>query len=363
MAQQKRDYYEVLGISRGATDEDIKRAFRQKAMQYHPDRNKEEGANEKFKECAEAYEVLSDVDKRASYDRYGHAGTNFGAGGFNYNSYANFDFGNLGDIFEQFFGGASGASTNRKNAGLQRGQSITMNITLEFEEASLGAEKEIEIKRDEHCSECGGSGARKGTSPKTCVACGGSGEVYQVQRSIFGQFKNTVLCSECSGRGKIIEDKCPVCRGSGVTYNKRKLAVKIPAGVSDGSQVRLSGEGYAGLNGGPSGHAYLNISVRPHKFFEREDNDIIYEMPLNFSQAALGDEIEVPTLYGNEKVKVPAGTPSGKEFRLKGKGVAFLNGNGKGDQLVYAVLQTPKKLSEEQKNLLEKLAKTFKNEK
>ncbi|MCL2474818.1 MAG: molecular chaperone DnaJ [Chloroflexi bacterium] len=364
MAQQKRDYYEVLGISRSATDEDIKKAFRQKAMQYHPDRNKEEDANEKFKECAEAYEVLSDASKRAAYDRYGHASTNFGAGGFNYNNYANFDFGNLGDIFEQFFGGAtSTSSSSRKNAGLKHGQSITMSITLDFEEAALGAEKEIEIKRDEHCSECGGSGARKGTSPQTCPTCSGSGEVYQVQRSIFGQFKNAVLCNECNGRGKIINDKCPVCRGNGVTYNKRKLAVKIPAGVFDGSQVRLSGEGYAGPNGSPSGHAYLNISVKSHKFFEREGDDIIYEMPINFAQAALGDEIEVPTLYGSEKIKVPAGTPSGKEFRLKGKGVASLNGGNKGDQLVYAILQTPKKLSDEQKNLLEKLAHTFKNEK
>lgn len=357
MPQQKRDYYEVLGVSRQATDDEIKKAFRSKAMQYHPDRNKEEGAADKFKECAEAFEVLSNAEKRTSYDRFGHAGTNFGAGGFSGN-YTNFDFGNLGDIFEQFFGG-SGFGSSAKKHTQTRGQSITTNLTLEFAEAVLGVEKEIEIKRDERCTECGGSGAKKGTTAKTCSVCNGTGEVVQVQRSIFGQFRNTVICGNCHGRGTVIEEPCSVCHGSGVTYNKRKIMVKIPAGVDDGSQVRLSGEGYAGANGAPNGHVYFNISVRSHKFFSRQGLNIIYEMPINFAQAALGQDIVVPTLYGEETVKVPAGTQSGKEFRLKGKGIPSLENSSKGDQVIIACVQTPRKLSKEQKELLEKLSQTF----
>ena len=357
---QKRDYYDVLGVSRQATDDDIKKAFRSKAMQYHPDRNKDEGASEKFKECAEAFEVLSNSEKRASYDRFGHAGTDFGA---NFNSsYSNFDFGNLGDIFEQFFGGASGFGSSSKKKAARQGQSITMDLTLDFSEAVLGVEKEIEVKRDERCSECNGSGAKKGSAPKTCSICHGTGEVVQIQRSIFGQFRNAVLCGNCQGRGTIIEEPCSNCRGSGVVYTKRKIMVKIPAGVDDGSQVRLSGEGYAGANGAPNGNIYFDIAVRSHKLFNREGQNIIYEMPVNFAQAALGQDIIVPTIYGDEKIQIPPGTQDGKEFRLKGKGVPSLNGLSKGDQINIVSVQTPKKLSKEQKELFEKLSKTFKDD-
>jgi len=357
----KRDYYEVLGVSRQATDEEIKKAFRSKAMQYHPDRNAEPEAAEKFKECAEAFEILSDGERRANYDRFGHAASNFGAGGFSSN-YANFDFGNLGDIFEQFFGAAGGFGGSTRKRTNRQGQSITMDLNLDFAEAVLGVEKEIEVKRDECCSDCNGSGAKKGTSPQTCPQCNGSGEVVQVQRSVFGQFRNTTICSNCQGRGTIINDPCLSCRGSGVVFNKRKIVVKIPAGVDNGSQVRLSGEGYAGSFGAPSGHIYFNITVRSHKFFQREGQEIYYEMPLNFAQAALGCDITAPTLYGDEKIKVPSGTQNGKEFRLKGKGAPSLNGYTKGDQVCVVSIQTPKKLSREQKELFEKLSATFTEE-
>jgi molecular chaperone DnaJ len=349
MPATKRDYYEVLGVARGATDEEIKKAFRRLAFQFHPDRNKENGAEEKFKEINEAYEVLSDADKRATYDRFGHAGSPFGAGfeGFS-------GFGGFGDIFETFFGG--GATTRR---GPQRGADLRYDLTLEFEEAVFGCEKELSVPRTEVCGTCNGSRSAPGSQPARCTNCSGSGEVRRVQQSIFGQFVNVTSCDRCRGEGRVITDPCPQCRGNGVERKIRKIQVRIPAGVDEGTQIRLSGEGEAGARNGPAGNLYVSISVRPHERFRRHENDIICELPINFAQAALGDEIEVETLDGPVNLKIPAGTQSHKVFEIRNKGVPNLRGSGRGDFLVVARVVTPQKLNDGQKKLFRELAKTF----
>jgi molecular chaperone DnaJ len=347
----KRDYYDVLGLDRNASDEEIRKAFRRLAFQYHPDRNREDGASEKFKEINEAYEVLSDPNKRAKYDRFGFAGGgDFFGGGFE-----GFDFGGLGDIFETFFGGSTGTARR----GPRTGGEVSINLSITFEEAALGTEKEIEIQRIEDCSICHGTGAKEGTAPKTCPNCQGSGQVYQVQRSVFGSFRNVIICSQCRGEGKIITDPCSNCRGTGREKFKRKIEVKIPAGVDNGLGVRLRGEGDTGERGGRPGDLFVTLQVQPHKFFRREGNKIIYDLKANFAQAALGYEVMVPTLYGEEKLKIPAGSQSGEIFRLKNKGVANLNRGGRGDQLVNFRLITPDKLSSRQKRLFEELAETL----
>ncbi len=350
----KRDYYQVLGIARNATDEEIKKAFRKLAFKYHPDRNREDGAAEKFKEVNEAYEALSDPDKRATYDRFGHGGAPgvFGRG------FEGFDFGGFGDIFDAFFGGATTATRQAP----QRGADLRYRLTISFEEAAFGCEKEINISRIENCSLCQGVGSRPGSQPSRCPNCNGTGQVRRVQQSIFGRFTHTATCSQCHGDGRIITEPCPQCRGTGREKPKRSLLVKIPAGVDDGSQIRLTGEGEAGTRGGPSGNLYVTLSVKPHEFFSRDGDNILYELPINFAQAALGVEVEVPTLDGKTKLKVPAGSQTGKVFQLKGKGIPHLYRGGRGDQLVALFVATPESLTKKQRQLLEELANSLTSE-
>ena len=343
----KRDYYEVLGISRSATDEAVKRAFRKLAFKYHPDHNRESGAEERFKEINEAYEVLSDPEKRGSYDRFGHAGSQgWGQPGFE-------GFGGLGDIFEAFFGGA----TASRRRGPQPGADLGCKITISLEEAAFGCEKEVEIGRTENCSLCHGVGNQPGRQPATCPNCNGAGQVRRVQRSIFGQFAHIVTCERCQGQGRIITDPCHQCRGTGKERHTRKIAVKIPPGIDNGSQIRLSGEGDAGKWGGPPGNLYVTVSLRKHKLFVRQDDDILYELPINFAQAALGDEVKVPTLDGKVMLKIQPGTQSGMVFKLKGKGIPHLWGGGYGNELVRVTVVTPQFLDENQRQLFQELAK------
>jgi len=347
----KRDYYEVLGVSRNATPEEIKKAFRKLAFQYHPDRNRDGGAEEKFKEVNEAYEVLSDDDKRAAYDRFGHSG----AEGFFGRGFEGFDFGGFGDIFEAFFGGAG---TSARQAP-RRGNDLRYRVSISFEEAALGCEREIEIKRTEVCSTCYGTGSKPGSQPGRCPSCDGTGQIRRVQRSLFGQFINTSICSQCHGEGKIITDPCQDCKGTGLQKQKRRIAVTVPPGVDDGNGIKLRGEGDAGSRGGTPGNLYVVLSVAKHEFFVREGDNVLFELPVNFAQAALGTEVEVPTLYGNEKLKIPAGSQTGKVFRLKDKGIPHLHGSGRGDHLVRLVVVTPESLNKEQRKLFEELAKNL----
>ena len=350
----KRDYYEVLGVSRDATDEEIKRAFRKLAFKYHPDRNREDRSAEKFKEVNEAYEVLSDANKRAAYDRFGHDGAAglFGQGfeGFDFGG-----FGGFGDIFEAFFGGTS---TKTRRAP-QRGNDLRYKVVISFEEAALGCEKEIDVTRTEICSTCHGTGSKPGSQPSRCPGCDGTGQIRRVQRSLFGQFINTAVCSRCHGDGRIITDPCRECKGTGFQKQRRRVSVRVPAGVDDGTAIRLSGEGDAGTRGGSAGNLYVVLSVAKHEFFTREGDYVIYELPVNFAQAALGTEVEVPTLYGNGKLKIPPGSQTGKVFRLKDKGIPHLHGSGRGDQLVKLLVVTPESLTREQRQLFEELAKSL----
>jgi molecular chaperone DnaJ len=347
----KRDYYEVLGVSRDATDEEIKRAFRKLAFQYHPDRNREDGAEEKFKEVNEAYEVLSDTNKRAAYDHFGHGG----AEGFFGRGFEEFNFGGFGDIFEAFFGG-TGTATRQAP---KRGDDLRYKVSISFEEAALGCEKEIEIKRTESCSTCHGTGSNPGSQPSRCPNCNGTGQIRRVQRSLFGQFINTAICGQCHGEGKIITDPCRDCKGTGVQKHKRRISVRVPPGVDDGNGIRLNGEGDAGWRGGSPGNLYVVLSVLKHEFFTRNGDNVVYELPVNFAQAALGAEVEVPTLYRKNKLKIPPGSQTGRIFQLKDKGIPHLHGSGRGDQLVRLLVVTPDSLTKEQRQLFEELAKSL----
>ncbi len=347
----KRDYYEVLGIPRDATDEEIKRAFRKLAFKYHPDHNHDDNAGEKFKEVNEAYEVLSDPDKRAAYDRFGHGDAEglFGRG------FEGFDFGGFGDIFDAFFGGATTATRQAP----RRGADLLYNISITFEEAAFGCQKEIKTLRTENCSLCQGIGSKPGSQPTRCPNCNGTGQVHRVQQTIFGRFTNITTCPQCHGEGRIITDPCPQCQGTGKEKHQRIISVKIPAGVDNDSQIRLRGEGHAGTRGGPSGDLYITLAIKQHEFFERDGDDILYELPINFAQAALGTEIEVPTLEGKTKLKIPAGGQTGIVFRLKNKGFPHLNRRGRGDQLVTLRVITPESLTKKQRKLFQELADTF----
>lgn len=344
-----RDYYEVLGVDRNATADEIKKAYRRLARQYHPDVNKAPDAEEKFKEIKEAYDVLSDEQKRSNYDRFGTAEPNQGFGGFGGAA----DFGGINDIFDMFFGGGGRRNPNAP----QRGADLEYNLTIEFKEAVFGKEVDIQVPRTEECDVCHGSGAKPGTHPEACPVCRGSGQQEMVQNTPFGRIVNRRTCSNCSGTGKIIKHRCTSCYGSGKVKRKRKIHFKIPAGVDDGAQIRLAGEGEAGVRGGPPGDLYVIINVKPHEFFHREGDDIYCEVPLTFTQAALGDEIEVPTLTERVKLKIPPGTQTDTYFRLKGKGVPRLRGYGQGDQHVKVVVVTPTNLTEEQADLLRQFAK------
>lgn len=345
----KRDYYEVLGVSRNASEDDIKRAFRKLAKQFHPDTNSsDKNAEEKFKEANEAYSVLSDSDKRQMYDRFGH---NAPQGGFG-------DMGGFGvsDIFEEFFGFGSRGSSRR---GPQPGSHLKYNLTLSFEEAVFGVEKELEIPRLETCPNCHGSGAEPGTTPIRCPQCNGSGEVRRATQSIFGSFVNVATCPRCEGDGEVVSSPCKNCRGQKRVQQTRKLGVKIPPGVDDGTQIRLSGEGEAGVRGGPTGSLFVVVSVKRHPLFQREGTDLLLDLPINIVQAALGDELDVPTLDGDVKLSIPAGTQHGKTFRVREHGVPHLRRNGRGDLLVTVQVVVPEKLNDKQKALLRDLGSTM----
>jgi molecular chaperone DnaJ len=347
----KKDYYEVLGVARGASEEEIKKAFRKLAFQYHPDRNKEKGAEARFKEINEAYEVLSDAEKRQVYDRFGHAGVGAGTAdfsGFNFGGGASF-----ADIFEQFFGTAT---SQTRRATSQRGADIRYDLAITFEEAVFGCQKEIEVPRWENCSACRGTGAQPGTQTQRCPTCQGTGEVRRVQQSIFGQFVNVMVCDRCRGEGKVITTPCATCRGQGRVRNNRRVVVNIPAGVDDGINVRVTGEGEVSARGGTPGNLYVSLTVKPHPFFKRQNNDIIYELPLSFTQAALGAEVRVPTLDGETTIKIPAGTQSGSSFRLKGMGVPVVHSTARGDQHVVVKVVTPRNLTKRQQELLKEFA-------
>jgi molecular chaperone DnaJ len=352
MATNKRDYYEVLGVARTATEDEIKKAFRRLAKQYHPDATKEQGAEARFIEINEAYEVLSDPQKRSAYDRYGHAGVTNGAGGPGFNGdFAGFS--SINDLFETFF---AGSSTSQRRTGSQRGADLRYDLTITFEEAIFGCQKDIELPRWENCGSCHGSGAQPGTSTTRCSACQGTGEIRRVQQSIFGQFVNVTMCERCRGEGRVITTPCEKCRGQGRVRNNRRVKVNIPAGVDDGINVRVTGEGEVSSRGGTPGNLYVILTVKPHPFFKRNANDIIYELPISFTQAALGAEVEVPTVDNKTTaLKIPPGTQSGRSFRLKNMGVPVVHSTARGDQHVTVKVVTPTNLSPEEKKLFEEL--------
>ena len=348
----KRDYYELLGVSRDATEADIKKAYRRMAMKYHPDVNKDNDASDRFKEINEAYQVLSDPQKRATYDRFGHVEMpNGGFGDFG------FGFGGLDDILNDLFGfgGARGAGRQ----GPRRGADLRYSLTIEFQEAAFGCEKDLEVEREELCSVCDGSGAEPGTDSMTCVQCGGAGEVRQAQRSIFGTFVNVATCPRCGGTGQVVQTPCHECNGRKFVRQKRKIAVQVPAGVDGDTRIRLSGEAHAGERGAPAGNLYVDIHVKPHPFFRRKDADVELEWDLNVAQAALGDKISIPTLEGEEELVIPPGTQPSKVFRLKEKGIPYLRRNGRGDLLVTVHVAIPKDLTPEQRELFLELAETL----
>jgi len=346
-----RDYYEILGIPRGASTDDIKTAFRKLARQYHPDVSKETDAEEKFKEINEAYGVLSDPQKRARYDQFGRAGLGEMGG---MPDYATMDF---SDIFEQFFGINMGGEGRSRRP--RRGRDLQVSLGLSFEEAVFGSEKTVEVTRNETCGTCRGSAAEPGTSPQRCGTCNGRGEVRQVRQTIFGSMMQSGPCPTCSGRGEVISTPCHTCRGSGLERKTIKKTVQVPAGVDNGTQIRLAGEGEPGSLGGPQGNLYLLLAVQSHKFFKRRENDILLNLDINVAQAVLGAEVDVPTVDGSSKLKIPAGTQAGKVFTLKARGVPYLRKSGRGDQLIIVNVDIPAKLTKEQRDLFEKLAATL----
>ena len=362
MAEQKRDYYEVLGVSRGASEDEIKKAYKKMARKYHPDLNPgDKTAEEKFKEVNEAYEVLSDADKKARYDQYGHAGVdpNFGAGGFGGGFDASFDFGDLGDIFGSFFGGGFGGGRRTNPNAPQRGESIRMSIAISFEEAAFGCEKAVTVERYETCDTCHGNGCAPGTSPEVCPDCHGTGTVQVRRQTPMGVFATSSPCPKCGGKGRIIHQPCKDCRGSGMVRKKKTIQASIPAGIDNGQTISIRGQGNAGKNGGPAGDLLITITVRPHELFRREGTSVLCEAPITFTQAVLGAELEIPTIDGKVKYTLPEGTQSGTTFRLKGKGIPSINGRGRGDQYVTVYIETPKNLNKEQKEALKKFAETM----
>ena len=358
----KRDYYEVLGVSKTATQDELKKAYRKLARKYHPDLNKDnEEAAEKFKECNEAYSVLSDDQKRAQYDQFGHAafenGGMGGGGGFGgAGGFGGFGGSGMEDIFDMFFGGQGGRGGSRAKTGPQRGADLRFDLEITFEEAAFGLEKEINLYRDETCDHCHGEGAEPGSKVESCPECNGTGYVRFTQNTMFGQMVNERPCSRCKGEGKIISEPCKECRGKGTVKRNKKLKVKIPAGVDNGSRLRVSGEGEAGAKGGPNGDLYVYLYVKPHKFFERDGTTVLCEVPINIVQATLGADIKVPTLDGQVTMKIPEGTQPGKVMRIKGKGIPNLRGGSRGDQLVRIKVVVPTKLSDKQKDALRKFA-------
>ncbi len=344
----------MLGVSRGASEQEIKSAYRKLALQYHPDRNSEPGAEERFKECTEAYSVLADANKRAQSDRFGHAGVGaggFGGAGFDPSIFQ--DFGDLSDIFSSIFGfGDIFGTQSRRRARAQRGADLREDLALEFEEAIFGATTNVKLRRHEPCEQCKGSGVAPGKAPQTCRTCGGRGQVRYQQ----GFFSIARTCSACNGAGMVITDPCTACRGQGRMVRERTIEVKVPAGVEDGTRIRYAGQGEAGVQGGPPGDLYVVLHVKEHSFFQRDGRDLHCVVPISFPQASLGAEIEVPTLEGLHTLKIPEGTQSGTQFRVRGKGVPTLNGHGRGDLFIEIRVQTPTKLSKRQRELLQEMA-------
>ena len=363
MAENKRDYYEVLGVQKNASDQEIKKAYRKLAKENHPDLNPgNKEAEARLKEINEAYEILSDGDKRSRYDQFGFAGVdpNYGAGGFGGGGFeGGFDFGDLGDIFGSFFGGGFGGGARTRN-GPQRGESLRMGVTVSFEEAAFGCEREVTVERVEQCGTCKGTGAAPGTSPETCTACGGTGTVQQRRQTPMGVFATTGPCPKCGGKGKIVASPCKDCGGSGQVRKKKTIKISVPAGIDDGQIISLRGQGNAGKNGGPAGDLQIVVTVRPHQLFRREGTDVFCDAPITFTQAVLGGELEIPTIDGKVKYDIPEGTQTGSTFRLRGKGIPSVNGRGRGYQYVTVYIETPRNLNREQKEALKKFSATLK---
>ncbi len=366
MAQEKRDYYEELGISKGASEDEIKKAYKKLARKYHPDVNPgDKEAEERFKEINEANAILSDPEKKARYDQFGFAGVdpNYGAGGPGWgDGAAGFDFGDLGDIFGSFFGGGfggfSGGGAQRRNAP-QRGASIRVSLSVSFTEAAFGCEKSVTLDRSEACPTCKGSGCAEGTTPEVCPECRGTGTVQVRRQTPMGMFATTSACPKCGGKGKIIHQPCEECRGSGSVRRRRTVQVSIPAGIDNGQTISLRGQGHAGKNGGPNGDLLITVMVKPHALFRRDGTSVFCEAPITFTQAVLGAELEIPTIDGKVKYTIPEGTQTGTVFRLKGKGIPVLNGRGRGDQFVTVTIETPKGLTREQKDALRKFSESL----
>ena len=358
MAQ--RDYYEILGVPKNASTDDLKSAFRKLARQYHPDVNRQADAEERFKEINEAYAVLSDADKRAAYDRFGHAGVR-GAGGAP--DFTTVDFSDFADIFGDLFGfGGMGRNSRRARNAPRRGADLQVRLDLNFEEAVFGVEKEIEVTRDEECSTCHGTGAEPGTSPVRCATCNGTGEVRQVRQTILGSMVQVATCPTCNGQGETIATPCHTCGGRGLERKTRTKTINVPAGVDSGTQIRLAGEGQPGVNGGPHGNLYVVVNVLQHKYFRRREDDILLDLNINIAQATLGAEVPIPTVDGTTILKIPTGTQPGKVLRLRAKGVPHLRSNGRGDQLVVVNIEIPQRLTTEQRQLFEQLAKSLGSE-
>lgn len=356
----KRDYYEVLGLQKGASDDEIKKAYRKLAKKYHPDMNPGDAEAERnFKEVNEAYDVLSDSDKKAKYDQYGHAAfdpaSGFGGGGFGFEDF------DISDIFSSFFGGGGGSSSRRRN-GPVRGDDVGVRVTLTFEEAVFGCKKDVSYQRIQKCGECEGSGAAKGTSAKTCPDCGGRGQVNVQTRTPFGMMQTSKTCDKCHGTGKFIETPCKNCRGGGFVRATKKLEVKIPAGIDDGQRISLRGEGSDGRNGGPSGDLIISVNVRPHAYYERDGYDVYCDVPITFADATLGADIKVPTLYGEETLKIPEGTQTGTQFTLRGKGIQYVNSSRKGDMYITVTVEVPRGLSAKQKEILREFSEACGNQ-
>ena len=370
---QKRDYYEVLGVNKNATDEELKKAYRKLAKKYHPDANPDnkEEAERKFKEVNEAYETLSDKQKRQMYDQFGFDGpqgfgTGQGGGYYSYGTgfdgfggFSDFgDFGDLGDIFSSFFGGSS--TRSRSSSRVRRGADLKINLEITFEEAYLGVEKEISLNRSETCSSCSGTGAKRGTSPEKCSVCNGTGKIKQVVTTPFGQMATQKVCTHCGGKGKIIREPCPDCHGKGVNKKTIRLKVKIPEGIDDGQTVVLKGEGESGTNGGTKGDLYIVVHIKRHSIYTRKSEHVLCDIPITITGATLGTEIEVPMVDGTKvKYKIPEGTQTGTKFTIKNKGFKSINGNWRGDFIFTVIVQTPKRLTKEQRELLLALAKTM----
>ena len=359
---EKRDYYEVLGIQKGASEDEIKKAYKKLARKYHPDMNPgDKEAEEKFKEVNEANEVLSDPEKKARYDQFGFAGVdpNYGAGAGGGAYGGGFDFGDLGDIFGSFFGGGFGGGQRRNPNAPQRGESIRASVSISFTEAAFGCEKSVTIERSEQCPTCKGSGCAPGTTPEICPDCHGSGTVQTRRQTPMGVFASNGPCRKCGGTGRLIHQPCSDCRGSGAVRKRRTIKVNIPAGIDHGQTISLRGQGGAGKNGGPAGDLLITVMVQPHEIFRRDGVDVFCEAPITFTQAVLGAELEIPTIDGKVKYSIPEGTQTGTVFRLKGKGVPVLNGRGRGDQYVTVVIETPRSLNKEQKEALRRFSETL----